>query len=445
MPVNFLTSVFFEGPQVIPYWEQIKEYGPTVIPIGVSLAALKYYFRGSTNTWERDMHGKVFIVTGGTSGLGQQIIYELGTRGAQLILLTRRTNDAWLAEYIEDMRDRCNNPLIFAEECDLASLYSVRKFATSWLDNTPPRRLDGVICCAAECIPRGKPRQITTDGVERQIGVNYLGHYQLLTLIAPSLRVQPPDRDVRVVIATCSSQNLGDVDEQDLLWDKKRYPSTQPWKVYGTSKLLLGLFAREFQSQLMTYERKDLTPCNVRVNLVNPGLLRSPSMRRTLSMGTVWGLILYLLMYPIWWLCLKSLNQGAQSFYFALFAPMLMKIDGGVSIQECKINTKVRKEYSDEELCKRVFEQTEKLIKELETRSAIERKKNTTKEEQEKEGKKKRDLAVKPTTTDELQSKLDVLRSSIGKELPLFPDESALKASGVTKSNVKKRGGSKKA
>ncbi|RLV93278.1 putative oxidoreductase [Spathaspora sp. JA1] len=444
MPVDFLTSVFFEGTQVIPYWDQIKQYGPTVIPIVSSIVGLKYYFRGATNTWDRDMHGKVFLVTGGTSGLGSRVVYDLATRGAQLILLTRRTNDSWLAEYIEDMRDKCNNPLIYAEECDLASLYSVRKFATSWLDNTPPRRLDGIICCAAECIPRGNPRQITIDGVERQIGVNYLGHFQLLTLIGPCLRVQPPDRDVRIVIATCSSQNLGDVDETDLLWDKKRYPSSQPWKVYGTSKLLLGLAMREYQSQFMTYQRKDLTPCNVRINTVNPGILRSPSTRRTLSMGTVWGLLLYIIMYPIWWLCLKSLSQGAQSFYFALFSPILMKIEGGVLVQECKINTKVRKEYGDPELCKRVFEQTEALIKELETKSAIERKKTTTKEEQDKETQRKRDLGVKPRTTDELQVKLDELRGSIGKELPLFPDESALKATGAIKNNAKKRTKSRK-
>ena len=35
--------------------------------------------------------------------------------GAQLILLTRRTNDQWVAEYIEDLRDKTNNGLIYAE------------------------------------------------------------------------------------------------------------------------------------------------------------------------------------------------------------------------------------------------------------------------------------------------------------------------------------------
>ncbi|RCK55808.1 hypothetical protein Cantr_05520 [Candida viswanathii] len=452
MPVNFLTSVIFDGPEVIPYWPQIKEYGPIVLPILLSLAGTKYYFHGASNTWERDMHGKVFMITGGTSGIGAEIAYELGQRGAQLILLTRRTNDQWVAEYVEDLRDRTNNGLIYAEECDLSSLYSVRKFATKWLDNTPPRRLDGVICCAAECLPRGTARQVSVDGVERQMGINYLAHFHLLTLLGPSLRVQPPDRDVRVLVANCSSLNLGDVDVEDLLWEKKQYPSAQPWKVYGSSKLLLGLFAKEYQRQLMAYERKDQTPCNVRINMVNPGLVRTPSTRRFISMGTIWGLILYLLMYPIWWLFLKSLTQGAQSFYFALYAPIFMKIEGGNLVQECKIMTKARKEFNDEELQKQVFEKTEELIKKLEMQSAIERKKHenaTGKTAQKKKAElaRKKDIHIKPETPEELEHKLNTLRSQIGigasspGEMPLFPDEDALKnaKSSSTSSGVKQK------
>lgn len=442
MPVDFLASIAFDGPEAIPYWEQIKQYGPTVIPILSSIALGKYYFRGATNTWERDMHGKVFMITGGTSGIGAAIAYELATKGAQLILLTRRTNDLWVAEYIEDLRERTSNPLIYAEQCDLNSLHSVRKLATRWLDNATPRRLDGVICCAAEAIPRNLSRQITVDGVEKQMGINYLGHFHLLTLLEPSLKLQPPDRDVRVLIATCSSQNLGEVDLQDLLWEKKQYPTSQPWKVYGTSKLLLGMFAKHYQKRLMEYERKDKAPCNIRINLVNPGLVRTPSTRRFISMGTLWGLMLYLVTFPIWWLFLKSVYQGAQTFYFGLYAPILMKMEGGHLLQECKIMTKVRNEIDDDELQEKVFHNTTELIKKLEIQSAIERKKNKTQEEIEQEKKaelqKKRDISVQPKTTEELNHKLNTLRSQIGigggssvtnsgSEMPLFPDETDLR------------------
>ena len=418
MPVDIISTIIFDGTDAIPGWRYIKTAAPALAAIG----ATKYYFGGTTNTWERELHGKVYIITGGTSGVGAHLAYELATKGAQIILLVRSIEDSWTVEYVDDLRERTNNFMIYAEECDLASLYSVRKFATRWLDNQPPRRLDGVICCAAETLPLGKGKQLTVDGVERQIGINYLGHYHLLTLLSPSLRVQPPDRDVRVLIANCSSHLLGDVNVKDLLWENTPYPRYQPYKVYGTSKLLLGMFCKEFQREHDRYERKDKHRCNIRVNMVNPGIMRSASTRRFLSMGSLFGLLVYLVMYPIWWLLLKSSYQGSQSFLFAVAAPIIPKIEGGNLIQECKIVTKTRKEYGDEELQKEVFATTEKLIAALEKQSAVNRKKQ---EKKLKSQKKEADLSRKPETVDELESKLDKLRREIAiprSSEALFPE-----------------------
>lgn len=442
MPIDIISRVLYDGPEVIPGWEYVKVYGPVVAGLG----ALKYYCGGTTNTWERDMHGKVFIVTGGTSGMGARLVYELATKGAQIIMLVRSTEDAWVVDYIEEMRESTNNGMIYAEECDLASLHSIRLFATKWLDNQPPRRLDGVLCCAAESIPIGKAKQVTKEGIERQLGINYFAHFHLLTLLGPSLRVQPPDRDVRVLLATCASLALAEIDATDLLWENRRYPSKQPWKLYGTSKLLLGLFAREYQTQLMEYERKDKAVCNVRINLINPGLMRTPSTRRFLSMGSVWGLILYVLMWPFWFLVLKSGVQGVQSFIFALSAPIFIKLTGGNVIQECKIVTKVRKEMDDEELQKAVFQNTETIIATLEKQAAIQRKRNEKASEAKmstKEKERREDVLVKPETPEELEYKLNKLRSQIGistsSGMPLFPGDSVLSQPAKSKKKTGKK------
>ena len=90
-----------------------------------------------------------------------------------------------------------------------------------------------------------------------------------------------------------------------------------------------------------------IRPCNVRINLINPGIVRTPSTRRFLSLGTVWGLIIYLILFPIWWLFSKSAEQGA---HFTVICSIFMKIEGGNVVQECKIMTKVRKEYTDDDL-----------------------------------------------------------------------------------------------
>lgn len=453
MPIDIISSAIFDGPESIPGWKHIRTY----VPILGALAAVKYYFGGASNTFERNMHGRVVIVTGGTSGLGAEVVYQLALKGAQVVLLCRSTDDQWTIDFVNDMREKTTNPLIFAEQCDLLLLHSIRRFATTWLDTRTPRRLDGVVCCAADCIPRGSDRTVTIDGVERQMGVNYLGHYHLLTLLRPSLHVQPPDRDVRVVLTTCASQALGTVDTSDIFWEQRPYPKQAPWKVYGTSKLLLGMFGRLFQRDVNHYSRPDKAPCNIQVSIVNPGLMLSPSTRRFLSMGTIWGLILYLLLIPLWFMVFKSCLQGAQSILFAMFAPVLGPQDGGNFIQECRILKDGRKELYDYELQDEVYQATASLIEELEKKSAIERKKKekatgADKKNQEAKEAKMKDLSQKPNTVEELEHKLNSMREAL--QYPLGNPKSDGKSKLAVASTgtevkgskaSKKKGGRKKA
>lgn len=445
MPIDIVSTAVFDGPQAIPGWRYISTFGPAL----AVAAATKYYFAGASNEFKRELHGKVYIITGGTSGLGAALAHELALKGAQLILLSRSTDDAWTVEFIEDLRDKTNNFMIYAEHCDLSLLHLVRLFATKWLDNQPPRRLDGVICCAADCVPRGRSRQYSVDGVENQLAVNYLAHYHLLTLLKPSLQVQPPDRDVRVVLTTCTSQAAGQIDKNDILWESRLYPDNAPWKVFGTSKLLLGMFGRSFQRLLNEYERKDKAPCNIKVSIVNPGIMRSPSTRRFLSMGTIWGLFVYILLYPIWFIFFKDAVQGCQSLLFAIYAPMLGAQDGGNVIQECKILTKTRPELTDDVLQDEVFAATAGVIEKLEKLSAIERKKQEKKlgldkKKAEEEKQKKEDVHEKPQNEEELQYKLDAIRKSMGilsqqqGDLPLFPEEGVEQAKKAANSTGKK-------
>lgn len=359
-----------DGPDVFPGWQYIRAYGPVVATIG----ALKFYFRGKQNTWERDLHGKVYIITGGTSGLGAAVVEELAAKGAQIILLVRSLEDFWLTDHISELRERHNNFMIYAEECDLSSLHSVRKFATKWLDNVPPRRLDGVVCCAGESLPAYKERENSVDGIEIQTAVNYVGHFHLLTLLSPSLRSQLPDRDVRVILTTCMSQAMGQLDVEDPLFLNKRYPSSKPWNVFGLAKLELGLFAKEYQRRLLAIPRKDGSPCNVRINLVNPGLMRSPSTKRVASFGSLFGLLAYVCLLPILWIFLKSSGNGAQSIFHALYSSDFVNLQGGNFIANCNIYKPARGEFEDEELQKQLYDNTEKDIAKVEKESAIRRK-----------------------------------------------------------------------
>jgi NAD(P)-dependent dehydrogenase (short-subunit alcohol dehydrogenase family) len=424
MPVPLISNLFSSGLASLPFL-------PLLLKSTLSLAILyllKSYFQGSTNPSSRLLHGKVCILTGGTSGIGAAIATDLAARGAQLVLLTQHPlSDPFLAEYVDDLRAVTGNELITAETVDLADLHAVRRFATRWVDNAPPRRLDMLVLCADERVPTGYVAadggfRKSRDGVERMWAVNYLANFHLASILSPALRAQPPDRDVRVVLGTCGSYMGGDIGvfapQQDVKTKPKSkktkdakptptptmlQPPTSPYnpsRAYSTSKLAALTFAASFQKHLAAYKRPDGFPPNVHVVCVDPGFTRTPGMRRTLTFGSLWGLLLYLFTYPLWWLVLKSPAQGAQSFLWALMDPRFGRItegsldgegnglpalggsaaadngggSGGVTlVKECRVVRAMRGEIGDEALQKGLWEGTELLIEAVEREGAVRR------------------------------------------------------------------------
>lgn len=367
MPIPYLFYVVENGP---PAW--LRNNAWLVLEAVVVVAALvllKMYTSGTVCPTERDMHGRVVMVTGGTSGVGQHVTRELAARGAQLVLLTQvGPSDPFLADFIEDVRAQSENQLVYAEQVDLSSLHSIRKFATKWIDNSPPRRLDMIILCAATLTPPGKQRATTKEGLEETWMVNFLANFHLLGLLSPAIRAQPFDRDVRILLATCPSYIASPP-----LREAMDEASWTPGKAYARSKLALMVFGQAFQKHLDAYKRPDGLPANTRVVFVDPGLSRTPGMLRWLTRGTLWGLALYIANYiPVWFL-LKSPWRGAQSILYAAMEPELGRGAGGRLIKECMEVDFARQEVRDEEVAKKLWEESDSLIEKVEKEQAVKR------------------------------------------------------------------------
>ncbi|KAK2001623.1 short chain dehydrogenase/ reductase [Colletotrichum falcatum] len=386
MPLDFFGHVLETG---LPIWVTDNWWFITKTIVTVTLlVAIKLWSAGSSNPAERDMHGRVVMITGGTSGIGAATVLELASRGAQILLLTSTpVSDPFLVEYISDVRTRTNNQLIYAEQVDLASLHSIRKFATKWIDNSPPRRLDMIILCAATVTPAAGKRTQTKEGIEEMWMVNYLSNFHLLSILSPAIKAQPFDRDVRIIFTTCSSYIGADSLKEPL--SKKTW---SPGKTYKRSKLALMVFGQAFQKHLDAYKRPDQLPMNSRVYFVDPGFSRTPGMRRWLSRGTLWGLFIYLVAYPVPWLLLKSPKQGAQSILYAAMEGSLVRIGGGKLIKECRVVDFARKDVEDEEVAKKLWEESDKLIEMTEKEQAAvrarQKKADEEKAKQEKEAEK---------------------------------------------------------
>lgn len=411
MPIPFLLTAFNEG---LPEWfpNPWKLLGGTVA-VG-SLALVKRYCNGAMNLTDRNMHGRVIMMTGGTSGIGAEVALELAKRGAQLILLTHLPpSDPFLVEYIDDLRARTNNQMIYAEQVDLSSLYSVRKFATKWVDNAPPRRLDMIILCAATLTAPGKKRTETEEGVEETWMINYLANFHLLGILSPAIKAQPFDRDVRIIFTTCSSYIRSPPlrDAQSHALDRKDWsPST----AYASSKLALMTFAHAFQKHLDSYKRPDQLPMNAKVIMVDPGLTKTPSTRRWLTRGSLWGLLIYLLSYFFTWLFLKPPFMAAQPILFAAFDGSIIRDSGGKLIKECIEVDLARKDVRDDELAKKLWESSDKLIETLEKQSALKRaEEKKKKEEQEKKEKAEEERKKRE---QEIEALVDTIKKGKAKE-----------------------------
>ncbi|TRX96838.1 hypothetical protein FHL15_002144 [Xylaria flabelliformis] len=386
MPLPFLYETITQGaPEWVPVWARDPWAWIKVAAVAVFLYLIKIYSSGATNKAEKSMHGRVIMITGGTSGIGAAVTQELARRGAQIVLLTRLPpSNPFLADQIGELREQTKNQMIYAEQVDLGSLHSIRKFATKWIDNSPPRRLDMLILCANTLTPPGGDRMETEEGIEEMWMVNYLANFHLLGILSPALRAQPFDRDVRIIIPTCSSY-IASPDLGDPLSKKKWTPK----KAYARSKLAMMVFGQAFQKHLDAYKRPDQLPMNARVIFADPGFARTPGMRRWLTRGSVWGLMLYVLGYLLPWMFLKSAEMGAQSILHAVMESSLGRDAGGKLIKECMEVDFARTDVKNEDVAKKLWEASDKLIEKTEKEQAalrvLEKKHQEMREKEKKE------------------------------------------------------------
>lgn len=173
-----------------------------------------------------DLTGRTVLITGANSGLGLESAKALATHGARVIMAGR--NPGKLAAAAEDVAGE--PPLV---QLDLADLGSVRAAAAEVAALTD--RLDVLLNNAGVM---ATPFAKTADGFEQQIGTNHLGHFAFTGLLLPLLHHE----GARVVNVSSGAHRMGDIDPEDLHFERRRYSS---WPAYGQSKLANLLFTAE--------------------------------------------------------------------------------------------------------------------------------------------------------------------------------------------------------
>ena len=179
-----------------------------------------------------DLSGQVVVVTGSSSGLGEESSRALAAKGARVAMLAR--NPQANAEAVGRIVDSVPGADLVPYTADLADLASIADVARQMA--TDFERVDvllnnaGVMSC---------PEARTSDGFEMQFGTNHLGHFALTLRLLGLLRAS---QEPRVVTVSSGGHRIADVDLDDPNWESTPYDS---WVAYGRSKSANAHFAAE--------------------------------------------------------------------------------------------------------------------------------------------------------------------------------------------------------
>ena len=219
--------------------------------------------------FEKDLSGKVVLITGAGAGIGLHCATKLFAMGATVVCAGRGSAQG-LVEAVEEAGEGGSAPAPEAApkpvskksrlslvgndlaasvaklaekkdrkpvilELDLMSLKSVRAFAATFQQRFD--RLDVLMCNAGVMMP---PKSLSEDGFESQMATNHYGHFLLVNLLKPLLCGTTDSRVV--MLASCAAAKCTmmcqkadpTVDLDDMDWSKRKYEKDF---AYGQSKL----------------------------------------------------------------------------------------------------------------------------------------------------------------------------------------------------------------
>lgn len=274
------------------------------------------------------LQNKTVIVTGANSGMGMATVRALSDMGAKVIMLCRsekRGTEALEKLSSEKYRDL---ELIL---CDLGNYDSIRAFA-----NIVRRGYDHIDILVNNAGFISLDRQETGEGLERQFGINHIGHF-LLTMSLLDLIGEGG----RIVNVASGAHKTGKIHFDDINLTK----GFNVIKAYSQSKLANVLFTRELARRV-----KDR---GITVNCCHPGAVAT---NIGIDRDTGFGKTVTRLLKPFF----QTPEQGARTAIFLASDDSVSDVTGEY-FYKCRI-AKSSKRSKDMELAKKLFEFSEELV-----------------------------------------------------------------------------------
>jgi NAD(P)-dependent dehydrogenase (short-subunit alcohol dehydrogenase family) len=126
-----------------------------------------------------DLSGTTAVVTGASAGIGKATATALARAGAAVILAVRNPTKA--AAVAADIKAQHPHAQVRVEEVELGSLTSIERFADRVGDGQLHLLVNNAGLSSADA------NEVTADGFDLQVGVNFLGAYALTCRLWPAL------------------------------------------------------------------------------------------------------------------------------------------------------------------------------------------------------------------------------------------------------------------
>lgn len=277
------------------------------------------------------MEGKVIIVTGSNSGIGKETAKALAGMGATVVMAVRNRERGEMAR--EEIVAETGNRSVSVMICDVASRDSIKRFAGAFKEEYD--RLDVLINNAGAVFAK---RQLTADGIESSMAVNYLGPFTLTRELIPLLKASAPSRIVNVSSGLSGS---AEIDFDDL----QRETGYKGMKAYAGSKLMLTTYTLELAERL--------EGTGVTVNVVEPGFVATNLGRNS---GSLLNSVMFTLVRPMQ----TTPEKAAENSVYAATSPELEGVTGRIFAK--KQEKEAPSLTQDGEARRRLWEETIRLL-----------------------------------------------------------------------------------
>jgi NAD(P)-dependent dehydrogenase (short-subunit alcohol dehydrogenase family) len=290
-----------------------------------------------------DLSGKVILLTGGTAGLGREMLLLLAAHHPAHIFFTGRNASAAQAVTSELQAAAGPGVPVTFLECDMGSVATI-KTAAEQFKSSGVNRLDLLICNAGIM---AAPAGVTKDGHEVQFGTNFVGHAALIQLLLPTLlsTAAQPASDVRVLLATSQGYMMhpkGGIVFSSLNSDQS---NMNTWSKYAQAKLAAVLWARELEHRYPQLRSVSVHPGTANTALVGKLGFFSKALVYVTNVGKF-----------------ITPQQAAYNMVWCATTPR-EELEGGAYYEPVGNKTKIKGDGTNVELGKRLWEWSEAELK----------------------------------------------------------------------------------